>query len=327
MSRLGNGEGSVYKLSGKRKNPWVARKTVGFKMNGQPIYRYIGYYRTKAEAMTALMDYNKRPYSLERETVKFVYDRFIKSYAEHHSEKTVGNLNIVWNNHLPPLHDKPIATVSRRELQEFFDDLQVSEQVKQKCRSVLRQIYECAVRYDIIQPERVTLLDYLDLTSNIATNKLKRDRFSDDEIQRLIELNDKMSRIVLFLIYTGLRAGEFCALSDDSIDEDMIIHIGKAKTEAGVREVPLSEKAKKLLPLPHFDDYDSLKYYFSEWRKKQGFNHTLHCTRYTTVSLLVSAGVDDRIIKAIVGHKSNDVTSKVYTKITNKDKKIALDKI
>ena len=67
--RLGNGEGSVYKLSGKRRKPWVARKTDGFDMRGYPQYKYIGYYKTRADALSALMDYNKSPYSLEKETI------------------------------------------------------------------------------------------------------------------------------------------------------------------------------------------------------------------------------------------------------------------
>ena len=326
MSRLGNGVGSVYKLSGNRKNAWAARKTVGFNEKGQPKYKFIGYYRTKAEAMTALVEYNKSPYSLERESLKSIYLKFKASYSEHHSDKSVGNIDIAWR-HLEPIHEKPITTLSRRELQEFFDDLQVSEQVKQKCRSVLRQVYDYAVRYDIIQPERVAILNYIDLSSNIAVKKLNRDRFSDDEIQRIKDIDDNMAHIILFLIYTGLRAGEFCNLTEADIDEDMVMHIKASKTEAGIREVPLSDKAQKLLPLPHFNSYEYLKYYFTEWRKKNGFDRTLHCTRYTTVSLLVSAGVDDRIIKAIVGHKGNDVTSKVYTKITNEDKRIALNKI
>ena len=33
IMKLPNGFGSVYKLSGKRRNPWVARKTTGWTFN------------------------------------------------------------------------------------------------------------------------------------------------------------------------------------------------------------------------------------------------------------------------------------------------------
>ena len=56
--RLPNGYGSVYKLSGNRRKPWAARKTVGFNDKGQPIYIYVGYYKTRGEALQGLAEYN-----------------------------------------------------------------------------------------------------------------------------------------------------------------------------------------------------------------------------------------------------------------------------
>lgn len=327
MSRLGNGIGSVYKLSGTRKKPWVARKTVGFKINGQPIYRYIGYYRTKADAMTALMDYNKAPYSLEKETLESLYERFIIGYEEHRAKKSIEDIKSHWKK-IKPLYDKPISTLSRRDLQLFFDSLECSTVVKERVKIVLKHLYDYAIRYDIIQPERVAVLKYIDLSSDVAVNKNERDRFSDDEIERLKEIDDEMSHILLFLIYTGLRAGEFCNMTPESIDENMVIHIGSSKTPAGIREVPLSDKAMKLLPMPYLGEYSVLYFRFKRWKKRNGFEHRdLHCTRYTTISLLVTAKVDDRVIKAIVGHKGGDVTSRVYTKITNEEKRSALNLI
>lgn len=321
--RLGNGEGSVYKLSGKRRKPWVARKTDGFDKRGYPIYKYIGYYKTKADALSALMDYNKSPYSLEKETLKTVYERFIIGYEQTRSEKSVADIKSHWK-HLEPLHEKPIATVSRRELQLFFDGLERSVAVKERVKILLKLLFDYAVRYDLIQPERVAILKYIDLTSTVEVNKTNHSRFSNEEIKKFKEIDDDISHILLFLIYTGLRAGEYCSM--EIVDD--IIHVNHAKTAAGVREVPLSDKAKSLLPLPHYSQYSELYYQFKQWKSLNGFeNLNLHSTRYTTVSLLVAAGVDDRIIKAIVGHRGGDITSKVYTKITNQEKLIALNKI
>ena len=184
-----------------------------------------------------------------------------------------------------------------------------------------------AIRYDVIQPERIVILDYIDLTSSTPVKKIERKVFTDEEIQKLIKMDDEMANLLLFLIYTGLRAGEFCSLTDSSIDEDMVLHIGKAKTAAGIRSIPLSDKAQKLAPVPHFDSYEYLKYYFTTWREKHGFNHTLHDTRHTCASLLANAGVDKRIVQAILGHKGKDVTDKVYTHISIEVMREALNKI
>ena len=58
-----------------------------------------------------------------------------------------------------------------------------------------------------------------------------------------------------------------------------------------------------------------------------GINHTPHCTRYATVSKLTEAGVDDRIIKKIVGHSGRDVTEQVYTELDMKYMLEAINKI
>lgn len=42
-------------------------------------------------------------------------------------------------------------------------------------------------------------------------------------------------------------------------------------------------------------------------------DHTPHCTRHTCISMLAVAGVDDKVIKKIVGHKGQNVTEVVYT--------------
>lgn len=322
MKRLGNGTGSVYKLSGKRTKPWAARKTVGWNELGHPKYKFIGYYRTRTEAMNALMAYNKDPYSLDGERLIDMYNGFIAGYEQNHSAKSLYNITGAWN-HLLPLADIPIATMTRKQLQIFFDGLEVSQQRKQKILSVLRQIMDYSIRYDVIQPERIAILKYIDLTSSVPVKKTDRKVFTEEEIDRLWNMDDDIARMLLFMIYTGLRAGEYCGMDI----EDGIIHIRNSKTEAGIRDVPLSDKAQKLAHLPLYDDYFRIKYHFTTWRQKHGFEHTLHDTRHTCVSLLANAGVDKRIIQAIVGHKGKDVTDKVYTHIDMEVMREALNKI
>lgn len=325
-SRLGNGEGSVYKLSGKRRNPWVARKTDGFDERGYPIYKYIGYYRTKADAMSALLEYNKSPYSLNGETVRDMYEKFLGYYKDNRAERSVQSLEYMWK-HLAPLYDRRISEISRKDLQIFFDKLEKSVLIKEKVKTVLKMVFDYSVRYDVIPPDRISIFKYIDLSSKVEIYKHPHERITAEEIEWLKGMNDDISRYVLFLIYTGLRCGEYCDMTDESIDDDYVIHIGKAKTKAGVREVPLSEKAKSLIPIPQFSSYSTMKAKYTSWRRKYKFNHQLHDTRHTCVSMLTEAGVDERIIRAIVGHKGKGITETVYTHITTEQKRAALNKI
>ena len=58
--KLPNGYGSVYKLSGNRRNPWVACVTIGYnKETRNQERRVIGYFPNKPKALNALADYNQ----------------------------------------------------------------------------------------------------------------------------------------------------------------------------------------------------------------------------------------------------------------------------
>ena len=57
--RLPNGYGTVYKLSGNRRNPFVARKFTGYDLtDGKTVRKYatIGYYPDRAAALQAELD-------------------------------------------------------------------------------------------------------------------------------------------------------------------------------------------------------------------------------------------------------------------------------
>ena len=321
-----NGKGSVYKLSGKRTKPWAVRKTIGYNEKGHPIFKFIGYYRTYDEANRVLTEYNKSPYSLEGETLKDMYIKLIDGYEITHKESTIRHFKNSWEQ-LAPLHDEPIAKLTRRKLQVFFDGMESSILVKKKVKTTLKAILDYSIRYDVIPPEKIVILDYIDLSSRVEVKKVNRSVFTQEEIERLWNMDDDISHLLLFLIYTGLRAGEYCNLTNDSIDVDNVIHISHSKTKAGIRLVPLSDKALKLAPLPHFNNYNSLEYYFNKWKAQNGFDHTLHDTRHTCISLLANAQVDERIIKSIVGHKGDGVTQQVYTHISIESKREALNLI
>jgi integrase len=75
--------------------------------------------------------------------------------------------------------------------------------------------------------------------------------------------------------------------------------------------------------------YDNFKRnYWTPLQNDLGFDHTIHETRHTCISMLVSANVNHTIIKKIVGHKSKmDLTEKVYTHVNPKELVNAINKI
>ena len=67
--------------------------------------------------------------------------------------------------------------------------------------------------------------------------------------------------------------------------------------------------------------------YWKHMMELLNMEHKPHDTRHTCVSLLTEAGVDERIIKKIVGHKGKSVTETVYTHLDLEIKLEAINKI
>ena len=74
--KLPNGFGSVYKLSGNRRNPYVAKKTKGWDIDenreGKAAIYNSRYYPTRKEALTALAEFNANPYDVNAAKVTFL---------------------------------------------------------------------------------------------------------------------------------------------------------------------------------------------------------------------------------------------------------------
>ena len=83
--KLPNGYGSVVKLSGKRRKPYIVRKTVGWhydKEKDKQVQDFIivGYAVTRAEGLQMLADYNNNPFDSRAAKMTFaeVYEEWSK---------------------------------------------------------------------------------------------------------------------------------------------------------------------------------------------------------------------------------------------------------
>lgn len=64
--RLPNGYGTVARLSGKRRRPYIIKKTVGWNEKQHPIIVIIGYTTTREEGLELLAQYNQNPWDVDR---------------------------------------------------------------------------------------------------------------------------------------------------------------------------------------------------------------------------------------------------------------------
>lgn len=161
-----------------------------------------------------------------------------------------------------------------------------------------------------------------------------------EDVQQLLSVIDNVRNraIVLILLRTGMRIGEFLALRVQDIDlkaQKVFIHEAR-KTGVG-RVVYFSTDAREALAawlekkdpredvLAYGKKYESITYaaarvMFVKYLKKAGLDHkgyTLHCLRHTFASELLNAGMRLETLQPLLGHTSLEVTRR-YARLTDK---------
>jgi integrase len=146
-------------------------------------------------------------------------------------------------------------------------------------------------------------------------------------------LPEPCKTIARFLVNTGLRISECCALTWDRVsltDAQGYIYIDKGKSKRAKRHIPLTDEAQLILeeqkrvsrsnyvfvrwggrvskdlwftaPVSRY----TISGQFSKRRDEMGlpWDAVLHCTRHTALTDLGAAGADAFTIQAVAGHAS-----------------------
>lgn len=211
--RLGNGTGSVHKMSGNRRKPWRVRVTVGWEfdenlMKNRQILKDIGYYATRNEALKALMDYNDNPFDLDALTVTFqqCYDEACKDFTDGRRN----NYQAAYK-YLLPLADKPIRSIKAPMMQNCINSCTTTQQVEIK--TVCHKIFDYAMKMEFIDhdPSRY-------LKSNTITNRKKKEVLTIEQIGALESIDEWWAKIVKMLLYSGMRTKELRELNPEWIN-------------------------------------------------------------------------------------------------------------
>lgn len=354
MLRLPNGFGNISKLPGNRRNPFRARVCIQCTLNKETErieqkYKNIGYYATYEEAMVALVEYHKNPYDIDASKITFK-EVFEKWSAEHYPKVSKSNVN-GYNAAFKlcsDLYDMPFASINIDHLQAVVNNCGKNYPTLRKVKVLFNSMYKWAILRDICPTDRskgVDIVQYKDKNPN----KIDRFPFTEDEIKVIWNWSAKNEYVSIFLmmIYSGVRQGELRDLKKEDVHlDERYFFIRESKTPAGIRKVPI---AKKTLPFfqywmnkeskcdylittregRYFYDRNFRDSYWTVILNDMGLNkdHKPHDTRHTCVSLLTKAGIDERIIKKIVGHSGKSVTEIVYTHIDMQQLLEAIDKI
>lgn len=331
-----NGYGGITKLSGNRRNPWRVRKTDGWEIVDDKVkqkFITVGYYPTRQDAMIALAEFNKDPFDLHLAEITFaeVYDKWSDIHFEKVSQSNVNGYKAAYVL-CSTLKKMRMVDIKLDHLQKVVDASGKNTPTLKKLKILWGLMWDYCVMHEILPQEKRDMVRYVDITKAGNPNAYNRKPFNKKEVQTLWKWKDtnEYFSVILMLIYSGCRISEILDLKKANVNlEEKWFDILVSKTEAGIRKVPINQKilsffeywmnkndCEYLLSTPDGKHFDYRNYYDSYWIpliEQIGMQHRPHDTRHTCISLLVAAGVDDRLVKKIVGHKGQGVTQTVYT--------------
>ena len=332
-----NGYGSVAKLSGNRRRPFVVRKTIGFNKKGHPIYKSIGYYTTRKEGLKALGLYNNDPYDLD--TAKTTFEELFELWKEERGEKLgKSNRRSLYSafKHCSILHKMKYKTIRAFNMQKCIDECGKGYSTQGAIKNLLRHLDRFALEMDIITR------CYSDLLTSESIPDTSSTPLSDEEIKLVWKAESQpwVDSILVFL-YTGFRISELLDVRIENVDLEQGIIKGGKKTRAGKdRIIPIHSKIRHIIERriaqggQFLFDVDGKRIpnsaYYTLWgdiMDTLGMEHTPHDCRHAFRSRLDSAGANKKCIDLMMGHKSKDVGERVYTHKTIEELKEAIELI
>lgn len=328
-----NGFGSVYKLSGKRRKKYAAVVTTGYVGDIQK-RKYIGYFKTKTEAINALSRYNLNPYDLKNAnlTLKELFELFIETKANAVSKTTLDGYYASYN-YFKDLQDQPFLNISTAQIQYVVDsNSHLSKSSLNKFIGLFNQLYRYADNTNM--PVKKNPASLVNIVNFEISEERKQIVFTDEEIQRLWDNVDIIEGvdILLILIYSGFRINELLKMETSKVNLNDLTFTGGNKTRNSInRVVPIHSKIVKLVENRYklnktylINNNSGTRMTSTNFRSHQFENikkalklehHTLHDTRKTTASLLNRFNATPISIRKILGHAMKDVTEEVYIQL------------
>lgn len=316
--KLPSGYGSISKLSGPRRRPYIVRKSNG--SGGKPII--IGYVATREEGLALLAQYNANPWDVNTSkiTLAVLFELWKEKRAPKLGAANQSALQAAYG-HCKSLGGMQYRDIRAYNMQGCIDGCGKGASTQAAIKNLWTHLDKFALELDIITRQ------YSSLLTTAAAPPTSRTPFTPEEVSRLWEHQaEPWVDSVLIFLYSGWRISELLALTPDDVDLEAGTMKGGTKTAAGKnRIVPIHSRIRPLIEARLADAGPRLLCYHGKhvpvstyrllWRdimKRLDMNHVPHECRHTFETRLDSAGGNRRCIDLLMGHTSKDVGNRVY---------------
>lgn len=308
--------------------------------------------RAEAEAALAAYNECPYDLNTKDITFKELYEKWSEEYFKKLNGVSSQRTIISAYNYCSSLYNVKMRDIRVYHLQECMENGFVipdkgkekgkrryaSAGTKARIKSMFNLMFDYAYARDIVDRNYARAFE-IDKDIRIQQKREQRKNvpFSQEEIEILWENVNKVkfTDMILIGIYSGWRPQELAILQVKDIDLEKNTMFGGLKTDAGrnrcvpihpiIRNLVINRynEAKELGSEYLFNDaegqqgtymtYDKYRGRFDKVVNRLSMEHHPHETRHTFITKAKKAGMDEYILKRIVGHSIPDITENVYT--------------
>ena len=343
-----NGFGCVYKASGNRRKPYIARITTGWdEATGKQLFKNIGSFITYKEAMTALTDYNADPYDIDASRITFA--ELYEKWSFNKFPKISNSMMLSYKNAYracKPLHDLPFVTIKKHQIQTVITESDRTFSGKERMKMLISQLFDYAMESDIVKKNYCKC--EIDLGEK-PDKVLIRKPFTEEQIKVLYSSLHIYRYVdtILMMIFSGTRPSELILVETDNVhlDENYFV-CGIKNASSRNRQVPISRFVR-----PFFEKYyneavasgskwliqntegQQMKYSnfnrdkFAKIMKRLEMEHTPHDGRHSFATFMDKVNANKLCTQLIMGHSPRVLIDSVYVHKSVPELQVEIDKL
>lgn len=186
-------------------------------------------------------------------TLRQLFNEWLPIHSRSVSKSAIKSYHIAFK-HISNIADMPITDIHFQHLQNMINSMHVKGLSYSSCKKV-RTLLNQLFNYAIIQDYPITNYAlHLNLGPNVPT--IRRRVFTRQQINKLWAIDTSYSRMILILLYTGLRIGELLNLRRQDINRrSSYLIVRHAKTKAGEgRIIPIHHRIIPIIEQLHTSD-------------------------------------------------------------------------